>query len=253
MIKLAHPLHPNTQYVSTLTGEQYKMENCNVCKLGRDRWRLHKGVDLASGRFIPVEEYISNREAIAQNLLESMKERSTQIPAQAQTASEQVRRKMELYDIGDFMATSHLRPQPYIMGAGDMIQHSADEINIRGTATGRFTTQAHKPLFKEDTMSTFTAASLEARINPVPKADSTYQSVKELEKANEAAANEVIILASMIKTSATITVSRGGNGAQIPDKYLNRMNNILRDMRKDQELILDTTAATLVKVQKVVS
>jgi hypothetical protein len=248
MIKLKHKLHPNTQYVSTLTGEQYKIKNPDVYKLGSDIWRPHKGIDIANGYFIPVEEYLNRvqRETLAP-LPEAT--HSTPYPFISNTSLA----KINYGDIEDCMTTNHLRRQPYIMEARAIVKHAADEINLRGTATGRFTTQAHTPLFKEDTMSTFTAESLEARINPVPKADSTYQSVKALEKENELAANGVIVLASMLSSSETYTVSRSGNAAQIPEKYLNLMNSILRDMRKDQEVILDTTAATLVKVQKVIS
>lgn len=115
------------------------------------------------------------------------------------------------------------------------------------------TTNKHND--KEDTMSTFTAKSLEEKINPTPVVDhSPARDVRALEKANERAATEIVCIADIAKRKAT-WLSQGSttHGVHIPEKYQARLQRILADMRKDQEAILNETAAKLAKVTKAIS
>lgn len=127
--------------------------------------------------------------------------------------------------------------------------------------TGR-TPQYGKPitdLLKQDystiearIMSTFTAAQLEEKINPTPaplKVQPPYLTVKDLEKVNEDAACQVVQIAN-VATLTEFRINTGQAPLVITDKYTKRMQGILRDMRKDQEAILNETAAKLAKVQK---
>ena len=116
------------------------------------------------------------------------------------------------------------------------------------------TTNKHND--KEDTMSTFTAKSLEEKINPTPVAEkpSPARDVRAVEKANENAAAEIIAIAGVAKHKADFLSSgRDTYGVVIPEKYQARLQHILADMRKDQEAILNETAAKLAKVTKAIS
>lgn len=106
---------------------------------------------------------------------------------------------------------------------------------------------------KEDTMSTFTAAQLEEKINP-PVAEPVqgpHKRVIDLEQANQNAALEVQSIVIVAGGADYLSGGHGTHGVRIPEKYQKRLAGILRDMRKDQEAILNETAAKLAKVQKV--
>ena len=115
------------------------------------------------------------------------------------------------------------------------------------------TTNKHND--KEDIMSTFTAKSLEEKINPTPVVEtSPARAVRALEKVNELAAVEIVAIASAAKHKAAfLSDGRDNYGVVIPEKYQARLQRILADMRKDQEAILNETAAKLAKVTKAIS
>lgn len=77
----------------------------------------------------------------------------------------------------------------------------------------------------------------------------THIQVEKLEYANHKAMGEITCI-NRCEQAEKFRIDTRHARTDIPEKYHNRLKGILRDMRKDQEVILDETAATIAKVNK---
>lgn len=120
--------------------------------------------------------------------------------------------------------------------------HLKQNINTQGSITGRF---------KQRENDMITSKELNDKLAPEPKERKvdTSQQVRKLEYDNENAAQEMARAVSALE-SENYRIDSDRVGVTIPEKYHNRLKGILRDMKKDQEAILDETSATIAKVNK---
>lgn len=133
----------------------------------------------------------------------------------------------------------------------DRIQKYIDNLDASGAIESSKHTQPNK---KEQDMKTYNTAELTQKINPpAPEAPVAVQeSVASLEHENVAAAAQVVRINNLQMTEQEAKITIGYETVQVPEKYSKRIDRLLADMRKDQEAILDETAAKLAKVAKVV-
>lgn len=208
----------STTHISKVTGIQYRLEpDGSVYRYCDKRgvWHPHKAVDLSLDKYEDVRVQCTKKygKGITEEYFGTFADMHAGSIQRRMTAM--IRRP---------------RYEPYMRFVADAIHQTTKQ--------------------KEDTMSTFTAAQLEEKINPTAvKHVAPYQSVKELEKQNEDAACSVIKIANVAERGV-MYFDAGTHALRVPEKYQNRVQRILADMRKDEEAILNETAAKLAKVQK---
>lgn len=108
----------------------------------------------------------------------------------------------------------------------------------------------------EAIMPILTAKDLKAKleaseVKPEPPHCPLSQQIASLEAAHRNAAEEITNISTAM-TYSQLCSNNLRDGVRIADKYQKRLQGILRDMIKDQEALLDETATTLLKVQKVI-
>lgn len=123
----------------------------------------------------------------------------------------------------------------------ELLRNPCSEINLRPSLS-----------IEETNKMTTTSKELNKELTPEvvqEKKMPTYIQVEKLEYANHQAVGEIMGI-NRCEQSEKFSIDTSRARTDIPEKYHNRLKGILRDMRKDQEAILDETAATIAKVNK---